>query len=114
MRELRLSEVVAALSHALDLTEGQPAGHAVRTCLIGMRIAEELGLPAGQRSALFYALLLKDAGCSSNASRVSALFQTNDLVAKQRMKTVDSSKLTRASAFALRSAGAGSGVHARL
>ena len=29
--EFRLSEVIAALSHALDLTEGQPQGHAART-----------------------------------------------------------------------------------
>ena len=35
--EFRLSEVIAALSHALDLTEGQPQGHAARSCLIGMR-----------------------------------------------------------------------------
>lgn len=60
-REPRLSEVVAALSHALDLTEGEPPGHAVRTCLIGMRLAEEIGLGPERRSALFYALLLKGA-----------------------------------------------------
>ena len=41
--QVRQSEVLAALSHALDLTEGQPLGHAERTCLIGMRIADELG-----------------------------------------------------------------------
>ena len=35
---VRLSEVVSALSYALDITEGQPQGHAVRTCLIGMRL----------------------------------------------------------------------------
>ena len=29
---IRLSEVVAALSYALDLTEGEPPGHAVRSC----------------------------------------------------------------------------------
>ncbi len=69
-----LSEVLGALSYALDLTEGQPLGHAVRTLPIGMRLAEELGLPTTQRSALFYALLLKDAGCSSNAARLSSLF----------------------------------------
>ena len=40
----RLSEVLAALSHALDLTEGQPAGHAVRTCVLGSRIADQIGL----------------------------------------------------------------------
>ena len=113
-RELRLSEVVAALSHALDLTEGQPRGHAVRTCLIGMRIAEELSLSSEQRSGLFYALLLKDAGCSSNASRVNALFRTDDHGAKRAMKTVDFPKLTHAGVFALRTAGRGRGAVERL
>src|SRR5881409_2692690 len=69
-----LSEVLSALSCALDLTEGAPAGHSMRTCLIGMRIAESIGIDASERSALYYALLLKDAGCSSNAGRMAALF----------------------------------------
>jgi HD-GYP domain-containing protein (c-di-GMP phosphodiesterase class II) len=112
--ELRLSEVVAALSHALDLTEGQPQGHAVRTCLIGMRIASELDLSSESRSALFYALLLKDAGCSSNASRVLALFRTDDHGAKRRMKTVDFPRLTHAGLFALRAAGTGRGLRERV
>ncbi len=43
-REVPLSEVIGALSYALDLTEGEPPGHAVRTCMIGMRLAQELGL----------------------------------------------------------------------
>ena len=72
--QVSLSEVLAALSHALDLTEGQPLGHTIRTCLIGMRLASELGLSPEDRSALYYALLLKDAGCSSNAARMAALF----------------------------------------
>ncbi|MBA3405330.1 MAG: hypothetical protein H0U13_11715, partial [Gemmatimonadaceae bacterium] len=55
-----LSEVLASLSHALDLTEGQPIGHTVRTCIIGMRLAEELDLSAFDRVALYGALLLKD------------------------------------------------------
>lgn len=59
------------MSYALDLTEGQPRGPAARSCLLGMRIAGELRLSAGDRSDLFYALLMKDAGCSSNAARVS-------------------------------------------
>ena len=40
--------------------------------------AEQLGLGEEERSALFYALLLKDAGCSSNASRLSSLFAADD------------------------------------
>ena len=30
--QLRLSELLGALSHALDMVEGQPAGHCVRCC----------------------------------------------------------------------------------
>src|SRR5215218_4490291 len=86
---ISLSEVLSALSCALDLTEGAPAGHTMRTCLIGMRLAEAIGIDAEQRSALYYALLLKDAGCSSNAGRMAALFGADDQAVKPRMKLVD-------------------------
>jgi HD-GYP domain-containing protein (c-di-GMP phosphodiesterase class II) len=86
---ISLSEVLSALSCALDLTEGAPAGHSMRTCLIGMRIAEAIGLEPDQRSALYYALLLKDAGCSSNAGRIATLFGADDQAVKPRMKSVD-------------------------
>ena len=65
-----LSEVLAAMSRALDLTEGQSVGHTVRTTLIGMRIAEELDLSAFDRVALYGSLLLKDSG-SSGQSRIA-------------------------------------------
>ena len=48
-----------------------------------MRIARELGLPAEDLSHLFYALLLKDAGCSSNSARVFQLFGGDDQAAKR-------------------------------
>ncbi len=89
MEDLRLSEVIAALSAALDVTEGQPAGHARRTCLIGMRLAEVIGLGPGLRSSLFYALLLKDAGCSTNASKVAELYGADDRAVKLDRKTTD-------------------------
>jgi HD-GYP domain-containing protein (c-di-GMP phosphodiesterase class II) len=84
-----LSQVLSALSHALDLTEGQPLGHTIRACVIGMRIAESLGLSAEDRSALYYALLLKDTGCSSNATRMAAIFGSDDRFVKQRMRVAD-------------------------
>ncbi len=71
------------MSYALDLTEGQPLGHAGRSCLIGMRLADQLRLSPDDRSDLFYALLMKDAGCSSNAARVSQLFGGDDQNAKR-------------------------------
>src|SRR4051812_45355623 len=86
---VRLSEVLAGVSFALDLTEGQRPGHAVRSCAIGMRVADEIDLPQDLRSALFYALLLKDLGCSSNAARFSALFAADDHGVKTRLKVTN-------------------------
>ncbi len=97
--EVRLSEVIAAMSYALDITEGQPQGHAARTCLIGMRIALEIGLPAADQSALFYALLLKDLGCSSNAAKMCYLFGADDRRVKRDVKTVDWKKASDSMRF---------------
>jgi HD-GYP domain-containing protein (c-di-GMP phosphodiesterase class II) len=83
------SDIIVAMSTALDLTEGQPAGHAARSCWIGMHLAEHIGLESEEKSALFYALLLKDLGCSSNASKVSYLFGADDRTVKREFKTVD-------------------------
>ena len=102
MRDIALSEVVGSLSYALDITEGQPPGHALRSCMIGMRLAEEIGMPAADRSNLFYALLLKDAGCSANAERMAALFGADDQEAKRTSKLVDWSSPARAFAWTLR------------
>jgi HD-GYP domain-containing protein (c-di-GMP phosphodiesterase class II) len=87
--ELRLSEVLSALSHALDITEGQPRGHAERSCLIGMRLGERIDLSEAQLSSLFYALLLKDAGCSSNSAKVAALYGNSDAAVKRDRKVTD-------------------------
>ena len=67
---ISLSEVISALSFALDLTEGAVWGHALRSCLLGMRIADEIRLPEEKRNSLYFALLLKDVGWSSNATRM--------------------------------------------
>jgi putative nucleotidyltransferase with HDIG domain len=77
--EVRLSEIVAALSHALDLTQGQPEGHAGRSCLIALRVADELRLASPDREALYYATLLKDAGCPDVAGRLTGLLGGGDL-----------------------------------
>ncbi len=99
---IALSELIGALSYALDLTEGEPPGHAVRSCLIGMRLADELGLAAAARSDLFYALLLKDAGCSANSAHMAALFGADDHEAKRTSKRVDWARPLSALIWSLR------------
>jgi HD domain len=105
--EMRLSEVLSGLSHALDLTEGQPRGHGERSCLIGMRLAARLGLDDATRSSVFYALLLKDAGCSSNAARIASLFGADDAVVKRSRRVTDASRRGRALLHVVRAAAPG-------
>lgn len=85
---LQLSELIGALSHALDITEGQPKGHCIRVCWIGMHIGQAIGLDEHARWELYYTLLLKDLGCSSNAARICQLYLTDDLRFKRDFKTV--------------------------
>jgi putative nucleotidyltransferase with HDIG domain len=73
-----LAEILSALSFALDLTEDAVPGHALRSCLLGMRLGKELGLDSSRMSDLYYSLLLKDVGCSSNAARLCQIIGGGD------------------------------------
>jgi len=113
MELMKLSELMGALSHALDITEGQPEGHCVRCCWIGMHIGQRLQLPPDDLWALYYTLLLKDLGCSSNAARICQLYATNDLSFKRDFKWVDGS-LPQVLRFVLRNTGPQAGLIERL
>jgi HD-GYP domain-containing protein (c-di-GMP phosphodiesterase class II) len=90
-RTIRRAELLSALSFALDMTEGQPAGHCIRCCWIGIHIGRELGMAEADQTALYYTLLLKDLGCSSNAARICELYLTDDLTFKGDFKRVGDS-----------------------
>jgi HD-GYP domain-containing protein (c-di-GMP phosphodiesterase class II) len=109
MQDLKLCELIGSLSHALDMTEGQPKGHCVRCAYIGMAVAQDMGLDSRQRWELYYTLLLKDLGCSSNAARICELYLTDDLQFKRDFKLVGSS-LPQVVRFVLTHTGLKSGL----
>ncbi|MFD2365587.1 HD domain-containing phosphohydrolase [Pseudoduganella sp. GCM10020061] len=111
-RAIRLSELISALSYALDITEGQPPGHCVRVCWIGMHIGRQAGLSEAALWELYYTLLLKDLGCSSNAARICELYLTDDLQFKRDFKTVGDS-LPQVLAFVLTHTGLKAGLAER-
>jgi HD-GYP domain-containing protein (c-di-GMP phosphodiesterase class II) len=102
------------LSHALDLTEGHPPGHANRSCIIGMRLAQAIGLPVDEQTNLHHALLLKDAGCSSNAQRVTELFGGDDHEVKRAVWLRDWRRLAEQVSYALQYTERGGSLLARL
>jgi HD-GYP domain-containing protein (c-di-GMP phosphodiesterase class II) len=111
---LRVSGILAGLSHALDLTEGHPRGHAARSSRIGLRIGEALGLSPADRTELLYALLLKDAGCSSNAPIVYDLFGGDDQEVKRAVWLRDWRRVPDQIAYAWAYIGRGSRLAAKL
>ena len=85
---MKFSELIGALSHALDITEGQPQGP-LRPRLLDRHAHRHDARPAGRALRdLYYTLLLKDLGCSSNAARICELYLTDDLAFKRDFKTV--------------------------
>lgn len=82
-------EILVALSFALDLTEGAVPGHAIRSCLLAVRIGLAAGLDAKVISNLYYACLLKDVGCSSNSARMCQIVGGDDRVVKAGAKLAD-------------------------
>jgi HD-GYP domain-containing protein (c-di-GMP phosphodiesterase class II) len=100
-----LAEIVGAISFALDLTEGQPAGHSLRCTWIAMHIGHALQLDDAALSDLYYSVLLKDAGCSSNAARLWELYGDDERLVKKDFKLVDNQSLLQLARFVFRHAG---------
>jgi putative nucleotidyltransferase with HDIG domain len=101
-KPISLSEIISALSYALDLTEGAVHGHALRSCLLGMRIAAEAKLTVEQAGSLYFALLLKDVGCSSNAGRMCQIVGGDERAIKAGVKLEDWTKPHRPSISGLK------------
>lgn len=62
-----MAELASALSLATDLGMGQPLEHGLRTAIIAVRLAEQLGLDEREREAAYYISLLRFAGCTAES-----------------------------------------------
>ena len=72
--DVRLAELVAALSLGVDLGFGQPMEHVLRQCMIALRLAERIGLDEDARSVVYYTALLVNVGCHSDAHEQAKWF----------------------------------------
>src|SRR5256886_182577 len=73
-RQVRLAELVAALSLGIGLGFGQPMEHVLRQCLIALRLADRIGLDEPQRASVYYTALLINVGCHSDAHEQAKWF----------------------------------------
>ena len=103
--QLRLAELVAALSLGVDLGFGQPMEHVLRQCLIALRLAERIGLGDEERLAVYYTALLVNVGCHSDAHEQAKWFG-DDIALKSGKYQYDQRGVAAATA-ALRLVGSG-------
>jgi HD-GYP domain-containing protein (c-di-GMP phosphodiesterase class II) len=103
--EVRLAELVAALSLGVDLGFGQPMEHVLRETVISLRIADLLGMDDEQRSVVYYTALLVNVGCHADAHEQAKWF--GDDIALRSTKYDHDGRSLRGAAVAMRMIGAG-------
>jgi HD-GYP domain-containing protein (c-di-GMP phosphodiesterase class II) len=72
--ENRLAEILAALSLATDLANGNLPETALRACVLSVRLARELGASNSLQREVYEASLLRYLGCTSFAHEEASLF----------------------------------------
>lgn len=72
--DVRLAELLAALSVATDLGMGQHPEKAVRACLLATHLARAVGLPERDVQDVYYCALLQHLGCTAPAHETAWLF----------------------------------------
>jgi HD-GYP domain-containing protein (c-di-GMP phosphodiesterase class II) len=102
---VQLAELVAALSLGIDLGFGQPMEHVLRQCLIALRLAERAELADAERSTVYYAALLVNVGCHSDAHEQAKWF--GDDIALKAMKYDHEQRSAAGIAATLRLVGSG-------
>ena len=93
MREpVGMGGIVAALSVTSDLTRGHPPGEAMRACLLAVELARRAGLAEGGRRDVYYATLLRFAGCAATSHEIAAALGGDDVVVRARGDLIDGSR----------------------
>jgi HD-GYP domain-containing protein (c-di-GMP phosphodiesterase class II)/DNA-binding CsgD family transcriptional regulator len=91
--------VVAALSVASDLTRGHPPGEAMRACLLATELARRAGCDRPVQSEVYYATLMRFAGCAATSHEIAAAFGGDDIVVRARGDLVDLTEPAEAMGF---------------
>ena len=105
MLGLRLADVVAMFTLAVDLGLGQPMEHVLRSWLIAARLGDHLGVKPEERGTLYYIATLAWVGCVADTPELSAWFG-DDIAYRHDGHELEPASLPL-SGFMLRRAGTG-------
>src|SRR5262245_29915902 len=72
--DVRLADLLCALSVTLDLAMAPPAEKSIRSCLVATALARRVGLPESTVRDVFYATLLRHLGCTATTHEEAYLY----------------------------------------
>jgi hypothetical protein len=84
---VRLADLLAGLSIAIDLGFGLPPESAIRQCLVGTRLARAPGLADAEVRDSFFASLLLHVGCPGFSHETAALFGNEHAITRAAART---------------------------
>lgn len=84
---IRLSELIAALSLASDLSIGEPMEHALRRCLLAVRLGEAAGCSDADLATTYDLALLRSIGCNADQFEIGRRFGNEQIVASRYVRT---------------------------
>lgn len=113
-QQVRLAEMVGALSLATDLGMGQPMEQALRTCVLSVGIGRELGLSAEALSNVYYLALLRFVGCTSDAHEAASEVGGDEIAHRAGVAPVIMGEPAEIMGYMVRRFAAGTGPLTRL
>jgi HD-GYP domain-containing protein (c-di-GMP phosphodiesterase class II) len=103
---VRLAELLGVLSLGTDVGLGQPMEHALRQCVIALRLADRFEVDLQQRATIYYTALLMNVGGHCDGYERAQWFGDDIALLAARYGTRDS-KGVRAAAATMRRVGTG-------
>ena len=85
MSDVRLAELLAALSLAGDLGHGRTLEYSLRTAYLSCRLAVAAGLDAAERRDVLYVGLLQAIGCVGNAYEIATEAHADEIAFKSEI-----------------------------
>ncbi|HEX6263010.1 MAG TPA: HD domain-containing phosphohydrolase [Actinomycetota bacterium] len=87
--QLRLADLLVAISVATDIGMGQEPEKAARSCLLATRMARGLGLPEAEVREVYLVTLLRHLGCTATAHEEAYLFGGDELASRPPSEAAD-------------------------
>lgn len=107
--QLRLADLLAALSLTTDLAMGQAPEKAIRACVLATEVARYLGTPESEVADVYYTTLLKHLGCTATSHEETHIFGPDELGMRVVAERTDTSSPRELFAM-MRTTGQGAGV----